>query len=71
MIDVARSEQSLSGLCRRYGVTRAGFYTWKPRAPKVRWVRDAQLLKRIQAIYAASDGTYAAHAFSARSARLG
>jgi transposase InsO family protein len=57
-IDAARGEQPLSGLCRRYGVTRAGFYAWKHRQPNARLTRDAWLLRRIQTVYAASEGTY-------------
>ena len=39
-------------------MTRAGFYAWKQREPNARLARDAWLLRRIQAVYAASEGTY-------------
>ena len=45
-------------LCRRYGVTRAGYYTWCRRAPSARSRRDDKLMKRVRAIFDASDGTY-------------
>lgn len=45
-------------MCRRYKVTRAGYYAWKRREPSARSARDASLLRRIHAVYAASDGTY-------------
>jgi len=39
-------------------VSRAGYYAWKRREPGAREQRDAWLLRRVQAVYAASDGTY-------------
>jgi transposase InsO family protein len=45
-------------MCERYDVTRGGYYAWRRRPASVRDEQDRQLLKRIMAIHAASDGTY-------------
>jgi len=39
-------------------VSRAGYYAWREQAPGVRSEQDRRLLIRIQAVYAASEGTY-------------
>jgi putative transposase len=39
-------------------VSRAGYYAWRRRRPGVRSEQDRMLLVRIQAVYAASEGTY-------------
>lgn len=48
----------MSALCRRYGVTRGGYYAWLRRPASRRCERDRWLLGRILKIYAAADGTY-------------
>ena len=48
----------MSALCARYGVSRAGYYAWRQHKLGVRGEQDHRLLNRIQAVYAASDGTY-------------
>jgi putative transposase len=39
-------------------VSRAGYYAWQRQEPGVRSEQDRRLLTRIQAVYAASEGTY-------------
>lgn len=48
----------MSELCRRYGVTRTGYYAWKRRGLTTHDEQDRWLLNRIVAVYQASDGTY-------------
>lgn len=48
----------MSALCRRYGVTRGGYYTWCGRSPSERAVEDESLRVRIGSIFEASEGTY-------------
>src|SRR6185503_16220763 len=57
-IDNAREGRSLSAICAHYEVTRAGYYAWKKRPRARRSEQDRWLLTRIQAVYAATDGTY-------------
>lgn len=45
-------------LCGRYGVTRAGYYAWRQRASSARSRRDDKIMKRVRAIFDASEGTY-------------
>jgi putative transposase len=47
-------------LCEALGVSRAGFYVWRTRAPSVRARADEQLLIRVRASFLASDRTYGA-----------
>jgi transposase InsO family protein len=47
-------------LCRRYGVTRAGFYAWQRRRPSPHARDDARLLERVRAVFTASGGRYGA-----------
>jgi transposase InsO family protein len=39
-------------------VSRAGYYLWQQHQPSVHSEQDRKLLSRIQAVYAASEGTY-------------
>jgi putative transposase len=48
----------VSDLCRRYGVTRGGYYAWRQREATCHDEQDRWLYSRIQAIHAASAGTY-------------
>lgn len=45
-------------LCARHGVTRAGYYSFRRRRPSLRARNDERLLKRIHAVFQASEGTY-------------
>jgi putative transposase len=47
-------------MCRLLGVSPSGYYAWSGRASSQRAQADAELLKRIQAIYERSRGTYGA-----------
>jgi putative transposase len=47
-------------LCEARGVSRAGFYVWRTRAPSTRARADEQLLARVRASFLASDRTYGA-----------
>jgi putative transposase len=58
-------------LCRRYGVTRAGFYAWRRRRPSHHARTDVRVGERIRAIFAASAGTYGAPRIHAALAQAG
>jgi putative transposase len=45
-------------LCARHGVTRAGYYSFRRREPNRHTRKDERLLKRIHAVFEASEGTY-------------
>jgi putative transposase len=45
-------------LCARHGVTRAGYYSFRRRQPSLHARHDERLLKRIRAVFEASEGTY-------------
>lgn len=45
---------------RALGVSESGYYEWRGRAPSLRAVRHAWLTEQIQAVHAASRGTYGA-----------
>ena len=47
-------------MCRLLGVSPSGYYAWSRRSSSQRARADAELLKRIQAIYERSRGTYGA-----------
>jgi putative transposase len=58
LIDVKKSQHSVSLLCGVLGVSRAGYYAWKDRSPSPRAMRDAQLSEQIAEIHDESQGTY-------------
>lgn len=45
-------------MCRVYGVTRAGFYTWCKREPSLRAQENETLIRQIRQIHQASRSTY-------------
>lgn len=47
-------------VCEALGVSRAGFYAWRTRAPSARARADEQLMARVRASFLASDRTYGA-----------
>ena len=47
-------------MARVLGVSKAGFYAWRERAPSARQVADGALLARVQDVHAASRDTYGA-----------
>jgi hypothetical protein len=59
-IAAERDRCGVAALCRRYGVTRAGFYAWQRRRPSRHSRDDARLLERVRAVFAASGGRYGA-----------
>jgi len=50
----------ISTMCKALGVSRAGYYAWRERAPSARSIADSKLTHRIKAIHAASRETYGA-----------
>ena len=48
----------MSALCRRYGVSRAGFYGWQRRGPSVHAEQDRQLAGEIARLFAAHHERY-------------
>lgn len=57
-IDTQRTLFAVTRLCALYGVTRAGFYAWRTRGVSARREQDRTVTLHIQAIFAASRGTY-------------
>jgi len=45
-------------MCRLYGVSRQGYYSWRCRSASSRTRQDWHLASRIRALYSASRGTY-------------
>lgn len=48
----------MTRLCRRYGVTRAGFYAWRGRPVSTRRTQDEHLLTVMRPLFEGSGGTY-------------
>ena len=57
-IDAEKTSFPIALMCRRLGVSTAGYYAWRQRPPSARSVADAQLSATIQQIHARSRGTY-------------
>lgn len=57
-IAAEKANHPVDALCRALGVSRAGFYAWLGRPASARARRDAELLERVRAIHAESEGTY-------------
>jgi putative transposase len=57
-IEAEKAKHPVGALCRALGVSRAGFYAWLKRPLSARARGDAELLERIRAIHADSEGTY-------------
>ena len=53
-----RALYPIATMCRVLGVSTSGYYAWSARAPSARATGDAALIERIDAIHAASRGTY-------------
>ena len=45
-------------MCRRFGVTRAGFYAWRGRRPSRRTCSDAAMTERVLAVFQEARGLY-------------
>lgn len=50
----------IATMARVLGVSTAGYYAWRSRPPRARAVADAELLRQMRTIHAASRGTYGA-----------
>ena len=48
----------MSLMCRRFGVTRAGFYAWRSRRPSRRTCSDAAMTERVLAVFQEARGLY-------------
>ncbi|MBO0758293.1 MAG: IS3 family transposase, partial [Bradyrhizobiaceae bacterium] len=59
-IDAEKTSFPIAFMCRRLGVSKAGYYAWKERPPSQRAVADTRLSKLIHQIHAGSRGTYGA-----------
>ena len=57
-IDAEKTSFPIAFMCRRLGVSTAGFYAWKQRSPSQRAVADARISAVIHQIHAGSRGTY-------------
>ncbi len=55
-----QADYPVSRLCTVLGLSRSGYYAWSKRSPSDRARDDEQLATRIEAIHAASRGTYGA-----------
>jgi putative transposase len=59
-IDAEKACFPIAFMCRRLGVSKAGYYAWLKRLPSARAVADARLSTTIHLIHAGSRGTYGA-----------
>lgn len=59
-IDAEKTLFPIAFMCRRLGVSKAGYYAWKDRPLAKRAVADARITKLIHQIHAGSRGTYGA-----------
>ncbi len=60
LIEAERAQHAVSRLCQVLGVTRAGFYAWKRRAPSPRALADVELRALVGRVFADSHETYGA-----------
>lgn len=58
LVDAERANYPVARLCKALGVSRAGYYAWKKRAPSKRACDDARLKVRIQEIFSRSRRSY-------------
>jgi putative transposase len=59
-IDAEKTSFPIAFMCRRLGVSKAGYYAWKDRPSSPRAVTDARISALIHQIHAGSRGTYGA-----------
>jgi putative transposase len=59
-IDAEKTSYPIAFMCRRLGVSSAGYYAWKQRPPSQRSLTDARISTLIHQIHAGSRGTYGA-----------
>ena len=60
LVEAEKAEHSVSLLCAVLGVTRAGYYAWRGRAPSRRERQDRELERLIGRVFADSHETYGA-----------
>jgi len=58
LIEAERAQHAVSRLCQVLGVTRAGYYAWKGRAPSRRALADRELRALVGRVFADSRETY-------------
>jgi len=59
-VRAVQAAHAVAVICRVLGVSVSGYYAWRKRPPSRRDTDDAELIVRIKAIHAMSDGTYGA-----------
>jgi putative transposase len=59
-VSAHQDQYPIATMCRVLGVSPAGYYAWRHRAPSARARADAVLRERIQTVHAASHATYGA-----------
>ncbi len=59
-IDAEKTSFPIAFMCRRLGVSRAGYFAWKGRPPSPHAVTDARISEIIHQVHAGSRGTYGA-----------
>jgi transposase InsO family protein len=57
-LEANRSFFPVSLMCRRFGVTRAGFYAWRNRRPCARSASDAAMTERVLEVFQEARGLY-------------
>jgi len=60
LVEAEKAEHPVSLLCALLGVTRAGYYAWRGRAPSRRERQDRELERLIRRVFADSHETYGA-----------
>lgn len=61
----------MSLMCRRFGVTRAGFYAWRSRPPSLRSTSDAAMTERVLEVFRKAKGLYGSPRVTRRLGLLG
>jgi transposase InsO family protein len=57
-LEANRNTFPVSLMCRRFGVTRAGFYAWRNRPPSARIASDAAMTERVLEVFREAKGLY-------------
>jgi len=58
-------------MCRRFEVTRAGFYAWRSRPPSPRATSDAAMTERVLEVFREARGLYGSDCWGFRSVAAG
>jgi putative transposase len=59
LVDEAKKEFPVHGLCRVLGISQSGYFAWKGRPACRRQHEDMVLLAHVRSAFALSNGTYA------------